>query len=90
MSRFSEILEAASERVELNELRQKLNRRQVKAAVIYLKNLLAADFCDICNGPQMVMPDGEHNCGHCLKLPVGWGCTRELGHKGPCAPYRIK
>jgi len=42
MSRFNEVLEEASLRVELNQLRRQLTTDEAKIAVQYLRNLIEA------------------------------------------------
>ena len=47
-----------------------------------VEELASQDWCDVCNAPQMVMPNGEHRCA-ALEPPTNENVGRlELRHDG--------
>src|SRR5258708_25668323 len=45
------------------EIDEHLKRRALAPALVATVETAQADWCDICQAPQYVTPDGEHHCG---------------------------
>jgi hypothetical protein len=78
------LAEVARLREALGTLRHHLQKQpDVKGFIDdALSNRAAADWCGICNAPQMVLPDGQHICGTQAMLAANAAATEICDYCG--------